>query len=312
MIAALARRPVAWQRESILAGGIVLGTMAILGLTLASRSPLRTSEHHSAVLVILFATMVQRIRFPYVLVAGVVSAVLYVAALSTFAHHDPARMAGADAVFAGVVLFSLVGCYNLEFEQRTAYLLGLRERLRNEELERISRRDPLTGLGNRRALDAAVAHGRNQGMRPISILLVDIDFFKAFNDANGHLAGDDCLKRVAALIGGNAGLDRVFRFGGEEFLVLLDEFTPAEALEVGERVRRAVEAAAIGCGGARDGVMTVSVGVASGALRDEASLASIMAEADRALYRAKSGGRNRVMRLAGPSADTHPPSVIAA
>ena len=311
VIAALARRPVAWKRESILAGGIVLGTAAILGLTLASRSPLRSSEHLSVVLVILFATMVQRIRFPYVLVAGIVSAVLYVAALSVFVHHDPARMAVADAVFAGVVLFSLVGCYNLEFEQRTAYLLGLRERLRNDELELISRRDPLTGLGNRRALDAAVAQGRDRDTGPISVLLVDIDFFKAFNDANGHLAGDDCLKRVAALISGNAGLDRVFRFGGEEFLVLLDDVAPAEAFGVGERIRRAVEAAAIGCGGARDGVMTVSVGIAS-ASGDEASLASIIAEADRALYRAKRGGRNRVMRLGGLTTEPHPPSEIAA
>ena len=228
-------------------------------------------------------------------------------------NHDPARVAVADAVFAGVVLFSLIGCYNLEFEQRTAYLLGLRERLRNEELERISRRDPLTGLGNRRALDAAVTRHRERGARPISVLLVDIDFFKAFNDANGHLAGDDCLKRVAALIGGNAGLDRVFRFGGEEFLVLLDESNPAEALEVGERIRRAIEAAAIGFGGRPGrGVMTVSVGIASGSLRDEASLAAIIAEADRALYRAKRGGRNRAMRLGGPSAELHPPSVIAA
>ena len=301
VIFVIARRPPAWQRESILAGGIVLGTAAILGLMLASRSPLRSSEHISVVLVILFATMVQRIRFPYVLVAGIVSLILYVAALSTFTHHDPARMAVADAVFAGVVLFSLVGCYNLEYELRTGYLLTLRDRLRNDELELLSRRDPLTRLGNRRALEFALAQrARGAGaVGPTSILLFDIDFFKAFNDANGHLAGDECLKRVAALIGSEAGPDHVFRFGGEEFLVLLDACSPVEACRVGERIRRAVETAAIGCGGARDGVMTVSVGVASRPMTDAASLADLIAEADRALYRAKRGGRNRVMQLDG-------------
>ena len=317
VIAAIARRPPAWQRESILAGGIVLGTVAILGLMLASHSPLHSSEHISVVLVILFATMVQRIRFPYVLVACVVSLVLYVAALSAVAHHNPARMAVADAVFAGVVLFSLVGSYNLEYEQRMGYLLSLRDRLRNEELERISRRDPLTGLGNRRALDFALArrHARGVGRdKPTSILLFDIDFFKAFNDANGHLAGDECLKRVAALIGSDPGLARdcVFRFGGEEFLALLDDSAPAEAFEVAERIRRAVETAAIRFGAARDGVMTVSVGMASGSMNDEASLAALIDDADRALYGAKRNGRNRVTHLDGSSSETHPPSTIAA
>ncbi len=308
VIATLARRPRPWLRESILAGGIVLTTAAILGLMLISRSPLRSSEHLSVVLVILFATIVQRIRFPYVLLAGVASLALYMAALSGVAHHDPARAGVAVAIMAGVVLFSLIGCYNLECEQRMGYLLGLRDRLRSEELEKISRHDALTGLGNRRALDHAMA-SRQQPENadcatPTAVLLVDIDFFKAYNDANGHLAGDLCLQRVAAAISAALRLERdnVFRFGGEEFIALLDDATLPHAQAVGERVRGAVEQVAITRGAAGDGVMTVSIGVAAGIIGYEATLGDIIAEADVALYAAKRGGRNKV-RCLDPSAD---------
>ena len=311
VIGTIARRPPAWVRESILAGGIVLATMAILGLMLYSRSPVRSSEHVSVVLVILFATMMQRIRFPYVAVAGIVSCILYVAALAATLQ-NPARMGVADAVFVGVVLFSLIGCYNLEYEQRMGYLLALRDRFRNAELEMVSRRDALTGIGNRRALDHAIARrqptGANERSEPTAVLLIDIDHFKLFNDVNGHLSGDVCLSRVAALIGADLrlGRDDVFRFGGEEFLVLLDACTLAQAVVVGERIRGAVEAAAIERGAAQAGVMTVSVGAAVGVIGREASLPDIIAAADRALYVAKSDGRNRVRCADAPLRDEVP------
>ncbi|MCX8253027.1 Diguanylate-cyclase [Beijerinckiaceae bacterium RH CH11] len=300
VILMLSRRPPAWLRESILAFGIVLATAAILGLMLISKSPLRSSEHLSVVLVILFATIVQRIRFPYVLFAGIASLGLYIAALSGFAQHEPARAGVAIAIQAGVVLFSLIGCYNLEYEQRMGYLLGLRDRLRSDELESLSRHDALTGLGNRRALDHAMAaRQRTEGTvrsAPVAVLLIDIDFFKAHNDANGHLAGDICLQRVAAAIGGAVrfGNDAVFRFGGEEFIALLDGTSTEAALAAGERVRRAVEEIAIPHDAGRDGVVTVSIGVSVQRVDAETTLADIVAEADRALYAAKRGGRNQV------------------
>ena len=317
VIATLARHPRAWLRESILAGGIVLGTAAILGLMLISASPLRSSEHLSVVLVILFATIVQRIRFPYVLVAGVVSLGLYMAALTGPAHHEPARAGVAVAIMAGVVLFSLIGCYNLEYEQRMGYLLGLRDRLRSEALEQLSRHDALTGLGNRRALDHAMATrqqpGRLSDGAPTAVLLIDIDFFKAYNDANGHLAGDLCLQRVVAAISGALRLERdnVFRFGGEAFIALLDGATLDHASIVGERVRRAVEEVAIGRGAGRSGVMTVSIGVAAGLIGGETTLGHIIADADVALYSAKRGGRNQVRHLAPPDEGAGRPSRVA-
>ena len=317
VIVTLARRPRPWLRESILAGGIVLGTAAILGLMLISQSPLRSSEHLSVVLVILFATIVQRIRFPYVLVAGVASLILYMAAMTGPAHHEPARAGVAVAIMTGVVLFSLIGCYNLESEQRMGYLLGLRDRLRSEELETISRHDALTGLGNRRALDHAMASRQRaselDGQAPTAVLLIDIDFFKAYNDANGHLSGDVCLQRIATAIRAALRLDHdnVFRFGGEEFIALLDGATLDHALAVGERVRRAVEEVAIPRGAGRDTVMTVSIGVAAGTIAQETTLGDIIAGADRALYAAKRGGRNQVRSSEPPIDGTARPSRVA-
>jgi diguanylate cyclase (GGDEF)-like protein len=300
----VSRRPPAWLREGVLAGGIVLGTMAILLLTLASRSPLRSSEHMSVVLVILFATMVQRIRFQFVVAACFVSLVLYVAALANLPAYDWQRMGVADAVCAGVVLFSLIGCYNLESELRAGYLLSLRDRLLNEELERISRRDALTDVGNRRALDQAIAGLEERAKStptPVAVLLVDIDHFKSFNDSNGHLAGDACLRRVAALIGRDdrIGPDRVFRFGGEEFLVLLDGADSRDGLAIGQRIRADVEAAAIRREPTGSAVVSVSIGVAVRLLTDTCTLAHLVAEADDALYAAKHNGRNQV-RLSAP------------
>lgn len=296
----IARRPTVLLREGILAGGIVLATLAILVLMFISRSPLRTSEHHSVVLVILFATMVQRIRFPYVVAACVASFAVYVVALAPFSGDGLPRVLVAEAVLAGVILFSLIGCYNLEHEQRVSYLLGLRDRLRNAELEEISRCDPLTGVGNRRALDAAFSRAPRDDEH-IAALLCDIDFFKDFNDMNGHLAGDRCLVEVARLIEENVRerLD-VYRFGGEEFLATIEFVQPDEALAIAERIRAAVEAAGIKRRPDGPDVVTVSIGVALAS--SPTALRDLIAQADAALYEAKRGGRNTV-RLYRPTMD---------
>lgn len=294
------RRPAAWLREGVLALGIMLGTCAILALMLLSSSQLRNSEHTSVVLVILFATMVQRIRFRFVLATCLGSLALYIAALTCIAETVPERQIMAGAVFAGVILFALIGSYNLEHEHRTAYLLGLRERLRNKELEAISCRDALTGMGNRRALDQAIERGRTSGVlgctRPTAVMLFDVDFFKAYNDANGHLAGDACLKRVGLLIAEHLrlGPENVFRFGGEEFLVLLENTSRAKAIDIGEQIRAGIEAAAISREALSQSVVTVSVGVAAACVSPERTIEALIEDADRALYLAKRSGRNQV------------------
>jgi diguanylate cyclase (GGDEF)-like protein len=153
-------------------------------------------------------------------------------------------------------------------------------------------------LANRRHLEAELAKlwaMPDEDASPVSVVLVDIDFFKPLNDRYGHAAGDLCLKRVAAsamaeLRGSD---DHAVRFGGEEFLLLLPGMAMADAMRVAERIRVAIEAAAIPNEGAgAGGVVTASFGVAAASVRD-LSAAELIAAADSALYAAKRKGRKQ-------------------
>jgi diguanylate cyclase (GGDEF)-like protein len=169
----------------------------------------------------------------------------------------------------------------------------------NVEMAATARQDPLTGLGNRlkMAEDLEIFKSRRDRYHePFGVALFDIDHFKSFNDAAGHLAGDKALRQVAALIRKELReADMAYRFGGEELLVVL----PAGVRRVAaaaERIRKAVEHAAIPHPG-RPGpetVVTLSVGVAAA----EGDAESYLLAADAALYKAKSEGRNR-MAVAG-------------
>jgi diguanylate cyclase (GGDEF)-like protein len=165
----------------------------------------------------------------------------------------------------------------------------------NRELNRVARRDSLTGVGNRLALDEAIARLLDQGdrLRPMrfALILFDIDHFKAYNDEHGHLAGDAALGRLGEILRrATRGDDLAFRYGGEEFLLLLPEVDLNGALAVGERVR--VAAAEDRASGLPP--FTVSGGVALCDPADGRDPEPLLRRADAALYLAKRGGRDRI------------------
>ena len=178
-----------------------------------------------------------------------------------------------------------------------------------QALEAKVRIDPLTQVANRLALNEAVVQEWARAQRsgePLALLMIDVDWFKAFNDRYGHVNGDDCLRKVAVALSatmGRAG-DLVARYGGEEFAVLLPETAVTEAAAVAERLRQSVRALDIAhAGGGAEKVVTVSIGVASLHPAQETSGAPVAGpdvaqplfrQADAALYHAKSLGRNRV------------------
>lgn len=155
--------------------------------------------------------------------------------------------------------------------------------------------DGLTALGNRRRLDhdldAALAKAATDDM-PVAFAMIDVDHFKEFNDTHGHEAGDVALQTVARIIEGTTrATDVVYRYGGEEFSVLLPGATVDEARAAGERMRAAVEQASIPGGDTQPGGrLTISVGVST---LDSGSAEGLKRRADEALYRAKAEGRNR-------------------
>jgi diguanylate cyclase (GGDEF)-like protein len=171
-----------------------------------------------------------------------------------------------------------------------------------EQLTRLATTDGLTGLANRRRFDEVLAHECARHARSgaeLSLILIDIDHFKAYNDAYGHVSGDDCLRQVARVIGGGVvrSVDLAARYGGEEFVCILPDTDHAGAFGVAEKIRRGIfELAIPHSASSAGGVVSVSIGVATMRLRGERGQAGvgIVALADRQLYRAKSDGRNRV------------------
>jgi diguanylate cyclase (GGDEF)-like protein/PAS domain S-box-containing protein len=172
----------------------------------------------------------------------------------------------------------------------------------NERLERLSTSDGLTGVANRRCFDQTLQREWTRLQRtkdPLSLIMCDVDFFKLYNDAYGHQGGDDCLKAVAQALQDSArrGGDCVARYGGEEFAVIMPVTEEKNAVHVAEKIRQAVEKMAIAH--SKSSVaphVTLSLGVATVVPDDLETPQSLIKRADEALYRAKSSGRNCVVR----------------
>ncbi|GAC1574921.1 MAG: diguanylate cyclase [Candidatus Dormibacteria bacterium] len=177
--------------------------------------------------------------------------------------------------------------------------------IHRSELLELSRSDPLTNLGNRRSLsehlDLLHARSARYG-RSYSLAFFDVDYFKAYNDTYGHQAGDDALRAVAAVLDAQGRrTDGIYRYGGEEFVLVMPETDLAGAMVLAERVRRAVQERAIPhTAGTSSGVLTVSAGVAGLVPAGHLTGDEVLREADRRLYRAKAAGRNRVVASASP------------
>lgn len=167
-----------------------------------------------------------------------------------------------------------------------------------QELEQMALHDPLTGLANRRKFmsryELEVAR-QSRGRSCLSLLLIDIDHFKAINDRYGHQAGDECLRRVANTLSSNLRVvDLIARFGGEEFVVLLSDTDAEHALQIAEQLRRIVAATQLDIASGETVGLTISIGVATRNALDTRDFDSLLAEADAGAYAAKHAGRNRV------------------
>jgi diguanylate cyclase (GGDEF)-like protein len=169
----------------------------------------------------------------------------------------------------------------------------------NLELEKLSRQDGLTGIANRRYFDSYLVNEVRRAARerqPLSLILSDVDHFKAFNDCYGHQAGDDCLRRVAAALSsaGRRPADLAARYGGEEFAMVLPGTVLEGAIDVAQAVSRVIEG--LGIPHARSAVnpkVTLSQGIVSLTPEKETSSEDLIQRADQALYLAKQQGRNR-------------------
>ncbi|SCX83423.1 GGDEF domain-containing protein [Desulfoluna spongiiphila] len=300
-----------------------LFTMVLMLLTSFSIIYLLTRSHHpnvahyytGIILIAIFGNIVAGIRFKTGLVTSATILFAYVISLDNM----PAmgREAGINSalVLLASLVISLFGCYQLESEARREFLHGMLQRINarklaetNRKLAVISITDGLTGLFNRRHFDAIYDAQWRSAARvgaPISLLFIDIDHFKLFNDHYGHQAGDQCLERVAGVIDScvNRAHDLAARYGGEEFVVLLPHTPLDKALIVADRIARGTKKLAIAHDASpTHALLTLSIGASCMTPRDNRRPEQLLKCADTALYRAKDSGRNRIVPLADEKA----------
>ena len=279
----------------MMAANIVAPASVILTITFTQASDVGVNRG-ALTIVLLFITVVVRLRFWFAVTAclAIVAAQIGVPSLVGL------PVPGNVPLVLITIAATLIANYQLERESRLNYLQRLLTRIQGAQLaasviqfQDLAQRDALTGLSNRRALDTQLDALCEQGEQ-FAVIMVDVDIFKSFNDCYGHVIGDDCLRRVAAML--RASLrntsDQIARVGGEEFVVLLPQTSVENARIMAERMRHAVYGLRIPHSESLERVVTVSAGVSGSS--GPVSAGEILSAADMALYRAKSLGRNRV------------------
>ncbi|MHB9796460.1 sensor domain-containing diguanylate cyclase [Pseudomonas sp. MT3] len=204
-----------------------------------------------------------------------------------------------------LMVIVIIGCLMILAIKRRigaeALLVAAREELlrANRQLEVLASRDPLTALRNRRSFDdhlAAELRRAHRERTPLGLLLIDIDYFKRFNDTYGHPAGDDCLRCIGRLLADNVRRpgDLTARYGGEELAVILPNTDGDGARAVAEQILQHLWQSNLPHVGSPFGRVTASIGIATLPPGSDASAAALIGAADQALYRAKAAGRNRL------------------
>lgn len=296
------------MRELFVAqAGLAAGVIQVF-LCVSSQSPHALAYMVGLTMVVFFSNVYSRLRFWVALPVNAIYLVMFTVGVWLFPSANLALVIPMALMLVSTCMFTLYYLYTMEHEERHNYLLGQRQRVlgdaltrANEELERVSRTDALTQVANRRHFDEAIAQTWERARRShqeVSLLMLDVDHFKLYNDHHGHPAGDACLIQVAQVLRQclRRPGDLLARYGGEEFIAVLDKASPQQAQQAAERVRLAVENLNMPHGAAPlHGRVTISIGWACMRAGDrEASVQRLTSLADEALYQAKNRGRNAV------------------
>lgn len=274
----------AWRSGNCRWPGVLLSIVSVASATATAMLPGAVGLHW------FYAALMAS----YLLMGVGEASVLIVAAVTVLVVHGGA-FASLTQLWTFVVSTALVGLF--------AYVFRWRADAQHQQLELLATLDPLTGCSNRRAMDRELLIAVNTNARsraPFGLAMLDLDHFKDVNDRFGHEAGDQVLVDLAGLLRLHSRHDdRLFRFGGEEFVLLLPGVDEASLFTVCDKLRQLI-AASLGHAGQR---VTVSIGAA--ALRAGEDWQSWLVRADKALYAAKQAGRNRVC-VAPPPAPCPP------
>ena len=212
---------------------------------------------------------------------------------------DVAHMSNMISLIAVVILSAIVFRERYRSNVRELEQQAIIER-QLRSMETLANTDGLTGLANRRSLDEHLETEWRRGVREhnfLAVVMLDIDFFKSYNDKYGHPSGDECIRNIARVIGSYARRagDIAARYGGEEFVLVLPGVDLGDAASIAEKIRLEIFSANRPHAGSPEGRVTVSAGTASAPAASLDSGEELLRFADRALYRAKAEGRNRVV-----------------
>lgn len=291
-------------REWLMATTLVVTMLCSCVIFRVTTSDVRTYDTFAFGLIFLAGNISFPLRFAHALVSSL--ACFITAAIFIVADERMPQQARifSLALLAGTALFTVQACHSIERSTRQSYLLRLRETLasraaerRADLSERLARTDALTELPNRRAFDLALP-GRTDAAsaagRWMALVLIDVDYFKQYNDLYGHPAGDGCLRKLAETMRRHTPPGAFLgRIGGEEFAAIIEGPGARTGQEAVERLRRCIEDLAIPHAGSPGrGVVTISLGLALRPPHGPQTAAMLMAAADAALYRAKHAGRN--------------------
>ncbi|MFT4276340.1 MAG: GGDEF domain-containing protein [Rhodopseudomonas sp.] len=302
---ALNRRPADRPLQAVVqAIAVVAFTLSVTAIGQFAPEPFAGRYMMSALFVVFAGALVSALSWRTTKIMTVTATMLYIPIVVSGLHWPPA-WTNIDLVGLSLITCVVGLRARRRKEAQIAELVAIRRsdaqlkrelRRANAALERLSATDALTGVFNRRYLDELIEQDTASLVPSLgqSVLMIDVDHFKLFNDCGGHAAGDRCLQQIVAAIRRNLrSCDVVVRYGGEEFAVVLPGLDDAELHETAERLCGAVSDLKIphpGLGEAA--VVTISVGIAPAVPAE--TLADAIQRADKSLYRAKRGGRNRV------------------
>ena len=308
-------QPQAGHRQQIMAGAVIIFTLSVNLMLDGVQTENARIATYAFTLIVITANVVLSLDFRSAVATS--AACCLVTAGFTATNHQTNWLGEVLPVLlmTATALLTLAANFRIETTSRYVYLLLLREKLQgrsiraqNETLSQISRSDPLTGIPNRRAFDEMLERIWAEAFAsriPVALLMIDIDHFKSYNDTYGHPAGDACLTSIAAAIDEvtRGQGDFAARLGGEEFAVILQRADLRTARAIARRIHEKVASLRIPHGGSQTSAyVSVSIGMADASPEDGERPQVLLLAADKALYAAKSAGRNQTGSLDGKAA----------
>jgi diguanylate cyclase (GGDEF)-like protein len=291
-----------WYECYIGAGGIVAIAVSSATANMGSGDSVILTYTGTMYIVIVLYSFVC-LRFRAAMIIGWTGGLVGIVLSYLLGHNINWKLYNLTYTITSILVMCLA--YALDWQERTNFLQAclLRHSVDKGhqlavQLNKLSRQDGLTGLANRRHLDEVMKHEWNRALRqqhPLTLMIIDVDFFKFYNDKLGHLAGDECLQQIAQLITSLAKRsgELAARYGGEEFVLLFPTMSEHEAARQAERLLSGLEKLALPNPDSTRPYVTISVGIAVIEPNTLTCVEQLLRQADAALYKAKANGRNR-------------------